>query len=139
MRACGSENQLFHFFGIIESQELRYPSAHRVTDNDCIVRLEMIHQRNQVLAKHLGSVVDGRFAGAARATIIVDNHPVILGEFRYLIDLPDLAIAGGFAKKNHWRSFAMNLVIYFDVFRLQRRHEDPPPWYIPMHSLLVDP
>src|SRR5687767_5513183 len=93
-----------------------------MTDYNSVFSVQVIHQTDQVLAKHLRCIVDGRFARLPGATVIMDDYAMIPGKFRHLVDLPNLAVAGRFAQKHHGPAPTILFVIDLGFVYPYRRH-----------------
>src|ERR687897_2793531 len=98
MRARGSQHQFVYLRWMIKSEQLRYPTAHRMAHNDRVFSVEMIHQSRDILGEHRRGVIDGRLARLAGAAIIVNDYAMVAGKLLDLMDLPNLAVAGRFAQ-----------------------------------------
>src|SRR5262245_11930528 len=97
MRPSGSQNEFVNLFWMVESEQLRHPAAHGMTDDHRVFRSEMIHERDNILGKHRRRIVDRRFARLAGTAVVMDDHAVVAGKFSDLVDFPYLAVACGLA------------------------------------------
>ncbi len=92
---------------------MRHPPAHRMAHDDRVFRLEMLHQGHDILGKHRRGVIHGRFARLSGAAIVVNDYAMVAGELFDLMDLPNLAVAGRFAEKDHRPPFTALFVVDF--------------------------
>lgn len=77
VRSGGGQYEFAHLFGMVEGQELRDSAAHGMTDHDGVFGVQVIHQTDEVIAKHLRRIIDGRFARLPGAAVIMDDHAMI--------------------------------------------------------------
>ena len=84
--------------------------------------VQLIQDRHSIVDEIVAGILLGgpaRFTGAA---IIVGDDQMIAAELRYLEMIPDIAGAGGFAKKQKRRAAAVGLVVDVDAVALQYGH-----------------
>src|SRR5687767_13698097 len=122
MSARGSQYQFVNLISMIEGEQLRHPTAHRMAHNDCVFNLKMTHQSHDVLGEHRRGVIDGGFARLTGAAIVVNDHAMVAGKLLDLIDLPNLAVACGFTQKYHRAALAVLFVVNFHVVHFDGWH-----------------
>ena len=93
-----------------------------MTQNDRIFDFQVIEDRNGIVAKHPGRVIDGRFARPSRPPIVMGDHPVVFRELGNLEEFPNLTVAGRLTEKDKRLSFAVDVIIDFTVVDFYCRH-----------------
>src|SRR5215471_5372723 len=61
--ATGRKNQLAHLTGMIERQQLSYPSTHGMAADNRAFKTQVIHNRYRIISEHVGAIIHGGFAG----------------------------------------------------------------------------
>src|SRR5262245_42061000 len=125
--ATGSEDQLAHLTGMIERQQLSYPSAHGMAADNRTFKTQLIHNGYRIISEQVSAIIRGGFAGQAGTTIVENDHAVIASKLGDLVDLPHRSVTGGFTQEKKRCTLTRYLVIdIHSIVCFHVRHEEAP-------------
>src|SRR6516165_1165765 len=94
-----------------------------MAEYDGISKIQLIQDRRRIVAEHSCRVIGRRFTRSSGAAVIMSDHEMVFRELGNLKEIPDLAVAGGFAEEQKRPPLAVSFEIDFAVVNSYRRHQ----------------